>query len=156
LNNKAGNQENLTVQNYFLRIISTGFLYLLLCTIGWAQEQNLPQDNPLSDIEAESLVSTYLSALHQGDTYTIKQTLGGDLLEARGNLLDNPSYSNTLSRIYSTANSNITRVSYIDPQHIAVDAVIELNPDEILQCRFIVAKDENKQLKIVEETHYDN
>ena len=144
------------MQNYLLRIIFAGFLYLLLCTMGWAQEQNLPQDNPLSDIEAESVVSTYLGALQQGDTVTIKQTLGGDLLEARGNLLDNPSYSNTLSRIYSAANSNITRVSYIDAQHIAVDAVIELNPDEILQCRFIVAKDENEQLKIVEETHYDN
>ena len=144
------------MQNYLLRIIFAGFLYLLLCTMGWAQEQNLPQDNPLSDIEAESVVSTYLSALHQGDTVTIKQTLGGDLLEARGSLLDNPSYANRLSKMYSTASSNIVRVSYIDAQHIAVDATIELSPDEVLQCRFIVAQDGSEQLKIVEETHFDN
>lgn len=144
------------MQNYLLKIILTGFVYLSILSISWAQEQNLIQDTFVSDIEAEAVVSTYLGALQQGDTITIKQIIGGNLLEARGNLLDNPSYSNTLSRIYSTANTNVTKVSYIDSQRIAVDTVIELNPDEILQCRFIVAKDESEQLKIIEETHFDN
>lgn len=139
------------MHNYLLRVAFAGLACLLLCSTGWAQDQNLP-----SDYEARSIVLTYLDALSQGDVFTIKQLLGGDFLEQRRNSLDNPSYANLLSKRYSLATSSIVGTQQINQHHLAVDALIELSPDEALQCRFIVAVDENEQLKIVEETHYDN
>ena len=137
------------MQNILLKLTAS-LIFLLICsTGGWAQDQNLPSED-----DARSIVITYLDALSQGDIFTIKQLLGDDFLDQRRNALDNPSYPTFLSNRYSLASSSIVRTQQISQNQIAVDALIQLSPDEALQCRFIVAQDENANLKIVEETHY--
>lgn len=139
------------MQKYLLKVTLVSLIYLLICSTGaWTQDQNLP-----SESEARSVVLTYLDALGQGDIFTIKQLLGDEFLEQRRNALDNPSYSSFLSKRYSLASSSIVGTQQLNQHQMAVDALIELSPDEALQCRFIVIQDENAQLKIVEETHYN-
>jgi len=143
--------------NYLKRAALISLMSLLLFSNGFAELESSSaneQATPVSGEEATSVVSSYLSALAQGDTSTIKLLLGGKALEDRRIVLDNPSYANSLSKIYSNATSKVLGTEAIDLQNIAVDALIELSQDEILQCRFIVARDENQQLKIIEELEH--
>ena len=109
------------------------------------------QAAPFSEADAKSVVLRYLDALSQGDTQTIKQLLGDEILESKGIILDNPNYSNMLSKMYGLASYDVIGTSVVDEQNIAVDTVINLSPDERLNPRFILAADNGEDLKIVEE-----
>jgi len=135
---------------YLTRIILFSLVGLCLYTNSWAQEQSAP-----SDEQARAAVATYLDALAQGDTFTIKQLLGGDYLQQRQSILDNPSYSNLLSARYSVATSHILATQQINQSQMAVDALIELSKQETLQCRFIIAKNKHDQIKIIQEEEHN-
>jgi hypothetical protein len=89
---------------------------------------------------ANSVVNNYFIALSQGDTVTIKSLLGGDLLEKRKRLLDNPTYREQLISIYHNAHLNITN-NVISNDSIAIDSVITLNSGETLSRRYLLRKD---------------
>ncbi len=108
--------------------------------------------------EAESLVTTYFNALVQGDTATIQGLLGGDLLESRKPLLDNPSYAHMLSTLYADATFEILGTKSLSHNNIAVDTRITLNPEEILLARFIIslaADAKTDVLKIIDEQEFE-
>ena len=127
---------------------------LLLHSYTYAQNENQIAENLTIESEASSIVLNYLDALSQGDTIAIKELLGGQYLENRSTQLDNPNYTNTLSKIYSNANSEILDTEIIDDINIAVDTKIALSPDEILWRRFIVTKDDDEKLKIIDEREH--
>jgi len=134
------------MKHHLVKIFSSCILlFSILATGGFANSASL--DNS----EANSIVSTYLSALSQGDTITIKQVIGGEYLNKRTKQLDNPNYSSKLSKRYSLASSRIIETRATNQESYEVDVVIELNPDEVLACRFIVAMNEEGQLKIIDE-----
>ncbi len=150
--------------NYFKQAMLISLMSLLFISYSSAeineQDSDLEQaqvQTPLSEDEATAVVLSYLDALSQGDTLTIKQLIDGNYLEKRRGILDNPNYTNTLSRMYSNANSEILGTEYIDDQQqrIAVDTLIELSKDEILQSRFIITR-VDQELKIVEEVESAN
>ncbi len=148
------NLENYAMRNYLLKIMLTSFILLAsFSIISFAEDQN--QNVIISDDEARSIVVTYLDALSQGDTFTIKQLLGGKYLDKQSRLLSNPSYSNMLSKLYSSATSSIVNTEIINQKQIAVDARIELSPQEVIEPRFIISADEQQQLKIVDEIQKD-
>jgi len=136
--------------NYLAKIILFSLIGSCLCANGLAQEQSAP-----SDQEARAVVATYLDALAQGDTFTIKQLLGSDYLQQRQSILDNPAYPNLLSARYSVATSRILATQQINQNTMAVDALIELSKQETLQCRFILAKSGSDQIKIIREEEHN-
>ncbi len=137
-----------------------GLISVMLFTHAYAEPNSTTESSieitPLTEDDATTVVLSYLSALQQGDTVTIKHLLGGKYLEKRRVVLDNPNYANTLSRIYSSATSKVLGTEVIDLKSMAVDTQIELSKDEILQSRFIIMRDKDQQLKIVEELDNSN
>lgn len=102
---------------------------------------------------AQNLVSQYLAALIQGDTELLLDSIGGDLLERRRVLLQNPDYSTYLTEVYMGASVSVTGSRQLTANSVAVDAVIEKAADEQLGLIFLVevVKDKGKKLLIVAE-----
>lgn len=117
---------------------------LWLCTAAVAQE--LP-----TELEARTVAAEYLDALGRGDIGKIKQLLGGQFLANRRQVLDNPSYSDLLSKRYGTATSTILGTEQASGGQIAVNAQIELSVDETLQLRLILARNADSEIKIIGE-----
>ena len=105
------------------------------------------------EVKAQSLVSQYLTALIQGDTKFLLDIIGGDLLESRLTLLQNPGYSTYLSTSYKDASVSVTGSRQLSANSVAVDAVIEKTVDEQLGLTFLVEveKGKGKKLLIVSE-----
>ena len=102
---------------------------------------------------AQNLVSQYLTALIQGDTELLLDSIGGDFLESRRTLLQNPDYSAYLAEVYTDARVSVTGSRQLTANSVAVDAVIEKASDEQFVLIFIVEvmKNEEKKLLIVAE-----
>ena len=102
---------------------------------------------------AQNLVSLYLSALLRGDTEMLLDVIGGDLLENRRTLLQNPDYSTYLAEVYTDASVSVTGSRQLTVNSIAVDAVIEKTVDEQFGITFLVeiVKDKGNKLLIVAE-----
>ena len=105
------------------------------------------------EAKAQSLVSQYLTALIQGDTKLLLDIIGGDLLESRRTLLQNPDYSTYLAEVYTDASVSVTGSRQLTVNSVAVDAVIDKAVDEQLGLIFLVevVKDKGKKLLIVSE-----
>lgn len=105
------------------------------------------------EAKAQSLVSQYLTALIQGDTKLLLDIIGGDLLESRRTLLQNPDYSTYLAEVYTDASVSVTGSRQLTVNSVAVDAVIEKAHDEQFGLIFMVevVKDKGKKLLIVAE-----
>jgi hypothetical protein len=117
------------------RILASLVLFGITVT-SYSQAASLSADQSA----ANSVVNSYFIALSQGDTVTIKSLLGGDLLEKRKRLLDNPTYQGQLTSIYNNARLNITS-NVISNDSIAIDGVITLNSGETLHRRYLLRKD---------------
>ena len=102
---------------------------------------------------AQNLVSQYLAALIQGDTELLLDIIGGELLESRRTLLQNPDYSTYLVEVYSDASVSVTGSRQLTANRVAVDAVIEKAVDGQMSIMFLVEvmNDQGKKLLIVAE-----
>ena len=105
------------------------------------------------EINAQTLVSQYLTALIQGDTELLLDSIGGDLLENRRTLLQNPDYSSYLAEVYTGAIVSVTGSRQLSASSVAVDVVIEKSIDDQFGLIFLVEfdKDKGKKLLIVAE-----
>lgn len=105
---------------------------------------NAAQSAPLSDpqMEAENIVRGYHLALTQGDTTTIKALLGGDLLEKRRRLLDNPTYPDHLLSVYSGSTIEITK-NEMSNDSVTIEANIILGTGAIQQRRYLLKRNED-------------
>lgn len=105
------------------------------------------------EAKAQGLVSQYLTALMQGDTKLLLGIIGGDLLESRRTLLQNPDYSTYLAEVYTGASVSVTGSRQLTVDSVAVDTKIDKAVDEQLSLIFLVevVKDKGKKLLIVSE-----
>ena len=103
--------------------------------------------------KAENLVSQYLVALIQGDTELLLGSIGGDFLESRRILLQNPDYPTYLTEVYTGASASVTGSRQLSANSVEVDAVIEKTADEKIDLIFLVevVKEKEKKLLIVAE-----
>jgi hypothetical protein len=94
-----------------------------------------------SEIEAQSVLTRYFSALTQGDITTLKSLLGGDLLNKRIRLLNNPTYPAFLVETYGSAHFSIEQISTVNSTDIEIDASIIFDHENIARRRFLLHKD---------------
>ena len=106
---------------------------------------------------AQNLVSQYLAALIQGDTELLLDSIGGEFLESRRMLLQNPDYSTYLVEAYTDASVSVTGSRQLTANSVAVDVVIKKAVDEQLDLIFLVevVKEKGKKLLIVAEQDAD-
>lgn len=102
---------------------------------------------------AQKLVSQYLAALTRGDTELLLGVIGGDLLESRRTLLQNPGYSSYLIEAYNNTSVLVAGSRQLTANSVEVDAVIEKAVDEQFRLTFLVktVKDKPEILRIVSE-----
>lgn len=93
------------------------------------------------ETEAGAVLLRYFDALTQGDTATVRALMGGDLLEKRSRLLDNPTYPTHLINTYGQAHFEINRYNTLDNDTISIDATIFLSPDESIKKRYLLKKE---------------
>ena len=107
--------------------------------------------------KAQNLVSEYLTALKQGDTKLLLEIIGGNFLESRRTLLQNPDYSTYLIEFYTNASLSVTGSRQITDKSIEVNAVIENSVNEQFSLIFLVeiVKDKGNNLLIVAEQDAD-
>ena len=110
-------------------------------------------DDAALEAEAHDLVSRYLVAVAHGDTSAIKTLIGGELLETRRGLLDNPDYSAELIRTHQSRRLSITGVRVLGPDQAEVDLRIEESSDSQFSVQLLVARSTNGEgeLRIVSE-----
>ncbi len=110
-------------------------------------------DDASLEAEAHDLVSRYLVAIAHGDISTIKTLIGGELLETRRELLDNPDYSAELIRAHQGKNVSITGVKVLGPDQIEVDLRIEESSDSQFGVHLLVARTtgSDDELRIIAE-----
>ena len=96
-------------------------------------------------IEAETVLIGFLNALYEGNTSMLKQLLGGNLLEKRKRLLDNPLYPEFLRKMYSEARFEIHGYENIGSNRIKIDAEILLNDEESIPISFFLVTKAHKE-----------
>ncbi len=108
------------------------------------------------DAQARGVVSQYFAALSQGDTASIQQLIGGELLSTRQVLLNNPTYPEFLSNFYKDAAFTITDSNELKSGEISVSATIRLEGDEQMDMTFFLSRSERSDgLVIVREVEAD-
>ena len=118
-------------------------IYLVLVLFGFANAQY----NALTDEqeEATAVLESFLNAQTAGDTETIKESLGGDLLEKRLSLLNNPDYASFLYNMYKDAFFEILNYKSIGKESIQIDVKINLNENESQRMRYLLIKKSTPQ-----------
>ena len=92
-------------------------------------------------VEAEDLLFRFLDAQIEGDTGSIKKMLGGNLLNKRKKLLNNPSYPDFLRRTYKNACLQIIDCKRLQKNTIQVNTIIIMNENESIHVNFILVKE---------------
>ena len=91
-------------------------------------------------MEARAVLESFLNAQAAGDIETIKESLGGKLLEKRLRLLNNPEYASFLRDIYKDASFEILNYTNLQKDSIQIDVRIDFNKQESKQMRFLLLK----------------
>ena len=131
---------------------------MILVSIRFANSQYLAADGQK---DAIAVVKAYLNALIEGDTETIRESMGGYLLEKRQKLLDNPGYPSFLREAYKNASFEILNFKFLKKNSMQIDVRIDLNEKESRQLRFLLIKkaifpDSSPQFRIYSETEMTN
>lgn len=110
-------------------------------------------DNTSLEAEARNLVSQYLIAVAHGDTATIRTLIGGELLESRDLLLDNPDYSAQLIKAHQNRTLSVIDASVVGPDQVEVNLRVEESGESQFDIHLLVSKtsDTNDELRIVSE-----
>lgn len=119
----------------FLRLIAA------ILILGLSSINALAVAGAQDEMEAQAVLTRYFDALSQGDTLTLRSLMGGDLLEKRSRLLDNPSYPAFLVETYGSARYSIDNMEIISPTDIAVEASITFDQESTAQRRFLLRKE---------------
>ena len=98
-------------------------------------------DTDTSQFEAKSILTRYFDALKIGDVVALKKLIGGELLERRKLLLQNPTYPSHLINTYQAADFNITNTKSITPDKILIKATITLSAEDFLEKDYVLIRE---------------
>jgi len=118
-----------------------GLVFALMLTLFSLQAASAPQSKHA--VEAQTVLLRYLDALAQGDTDVVRSLLGGDLLEKRRRLLENPTYSGYLIDTYGSARFSIDNIEDRSPDSVAIDISVIIDQATISQRRFLLQKEQS-------------
>jgi hypothetical protein len=90
--------------------------------------------------EAEAVLIHYFDALSQGDVFTLRSLMAGDLLKKRSLLLNNPTYPAFLISTFGNVRFRIDNVELSSSTSVIIDASIIDTQDNIAQRRYILRK----------------
>lgn len=93
------------------------------------------------EAEAGSVLLRYFDALSQGDTVSMRSLMGGELLDKRSRLLDNPGYPGHLISTYGRAQYTVIDYTTLNDTTVSIDATITLSPEETVKMRFLLKKE---------------
>ncbi len=115
---------------------------VLLINVGGSKTIFSQQALTTDEIEAENVLMSYFDSLITGDTETIINLLGGDLLKKRTALLNNPDYPEFLRNMYSNAFFEIVGHEQIKENKAIIDAkiILSLSPEEVIRVTFLLVK----------------
>ena len=126
-----------------MKYITMVVIYMtILCSTSASADANM-------EVNSQNLVSQYLAALIQGDTGLLLDVIGGDLLESRRTLLQNPDYSSYLAEVYTDASMTVTGSRQLTANSVSVNAVIEKAVDERLGLVFLVKFVKGNEMKLL-------
>lgn len=94
-----------------------------------------------SEMEAKATLVRYFDALANGDTSTLRSLMGGDFLNKRSRLLDNPTYPSHLIGAFQNAVFSFTRLTPMDNENITADITITLPTGEKMNKQFLLRRD---------------
>ena len=115
-------------------------IYLALITLCALQINSISAEVTLEQLEAKEVVERYFDALKQGDTGSVQSLLDGDLLTTRKDLLNNPTYPDTLIELYKETSYEITAMETLDDGLVAVDTKVSMNSQESMSKRFLLQR----------------
>lgn len=118
-----------------------GLVFALMLALFSLQAASAPQSEDA--IEAQAVLLRYLDALTQGNTGVLRSLLGGDLLEKRRRLLENPTYPAYLTDTYGSARFSIDNIEDRSPANVAIDVSIIIDQTKISQRRFLLQKEQS-------------
>jgi hypothetical protein len=128
-------------------------IYLISVSVGLAN----PWHTTDEEKNAINVLNAFIDAMFEGNTETIKQSIGGNLLEKRKKLLDHPGYSASLRDAYKDASFEILNCKSLKKDSIQIDVKIDLNEYESKQLRFLliqkaISPDSQPQFRIHSQT----
>jgi hypothetical protein len=115
----------------------------------------LAHDPSGQEAEAGTVLIRYFDALTQGDVTALRTLLGGDLLRKRSGLLDNPTYTGHLISTYGQARYKINSYTTLDEGLVSIEATIRLSPDESINKRFLLKREEGSDMTTPQFHIYD-
>ncbi|MEZ5598426.1 MAG: hypothetical protein R3E84_18980 [Pseudomonadales bacterium] len=108
-------------------------LLLILC------QGDANAESSISSDAAGAVVSAYVQALQSGDTETLMQLAGGELLARRSTLWRRPGYSQILAATYAADIPQIERVASLAGEEVSVDVRLVMDGEGVSK-RYIVAE----------------
>lgn len=107
----------------------TRWFVLVLIVIG-AISMHAKADSTYVELEAESVLMRYFDALTQGDVFSMRRLMGGQLLETRSKLLENPGYPAYLGEMYARANFSVENIQLTGHGDVLIDVLISFEPED--------------------------
>ena len=100
------------------------------------------QDRAITDDQRQAMavLQSFLDAHIDGRPVIIKQLLGGELLEKRSPLLDNPDYAVFLSEAYAGARYEMVDWRTISKDSIQIDVRFDSSDQESKRTRYILTR----------------
>ena len=126
------------MKNKILSIIM--LVIVLLISAGGSKTILSQQALTTDEMEAESVLMSYFDSLITGDTERIINLVGGDLLEKRTALLNNPNYSEFLRNMYSNAIFTIVGHKQIKENKVMINAEVLLSQGRVMRLEFLLVK----------------
>jgi len=117
-------------------------VFCIFASIGFVNIHNLRADEQQ---DALTVLKVYFNALTQGDIETIRESLGGELVRKRLQLLSNPDYSEFLRDLYKDSRFKVLRYKTKQKDSIQIDVKIDINENEYQQMRYLLIKKATSQ-----------
>jgi hypothetical protein len=90
--------------------------------------------------EAGLVLESFLNAQRDGRTAMVKECLGGDLLQKRSQLLDNPEYAEFLRNAYKDTIFEIVNYESLTKESMQIDVKFDSSDQESKQIRYLLIK----------------
>lgn len=103
-------------------------------------------------VEGVDVLTRYLSALSRGDTDEARSLMGGELLQKRRRLFNNPEYRKYLVERYKNAHLEILGVQYLDNNKINVSVRTQLENGDRFTSVYTIARESGQSALIIAES----
>ena len=119
------------------------FCLIVLIVLTWILGgQAIAQDQAVSEDQKQAMavLQTCLDAHIDGRPEIIKQLLGGELLEKRSPLLENPAYADFIKETYAGTRYEMVDWQNVSKDSIQIDVSFNSSDQEIKRIRYLLTR----------------